>query len=688
VTHLRAINPADYYFITSLALSPGQKDQLRAVFDPWMADADHVFGGDDLDGLLTRHEVVERRHPKLWLASGSQLFWATHSELANRAIALRDRIASALPRYVVNRGYAAARELLDNHRVCLIAGVPGIGKTILAQVLLADAMTLGYEPVDVSADIDEAWTALNGTQLQVFLYDDFLGQLSFSERLGKNEDRRLTEFIAKVASTKSKLLILTTREYILQDARRSYELLTAMDERMHFVLKLEDYTRGDRARILYNHLWHGELSDKALAEVARGGYRRIVDHQNYSPRLIEFCTGPAFDRTSSGYVARFAATLDHPTRLWRNAFEAHLLPDQQLLAITLSTLPPYVGVRELETAHAALCRRRSVPMTGAKFRTGLDVMEGTFIAIERVEGEPTVRFHNPSVREFLLDWLADDSGLVADVVAGAEFFEQLQRLHLYGVGGEGWGRKSGRPDLIAALQGQAAMFTEALMTKADGPSPFLLRESDRREGRRPSGWFEDRVAFVLSLKPPVRPPREWITDQLRTLMGRWEHGQGGKASAVRLVHQLTDEDEIDQSLIEEIMDVLERWLADDLGETEEDWLPYLTYLEDERGVLLYEDMSLSRRFSEYVRSEIRRWSPSPPNLEELLDYANKFALPDTVREIEEKIEEDRRRDEEESEQRPTKPRSKVERQPSADDTDIELNALFARLVSPEVPRQQ
>jgi hypothetical protein len=142
------------------------------------------------------------------------------------------------------------RAILDKHRVCIIAGVPGIGKTMLAQMLLADAMSVGHEPIEVSGDIEEAWTALRPDESQVFLYDDFLGQLSFAERLGKNEDARLASFIAKVASLKSKVLIMTTREYILHDAQRMYEHLSTLDERMHFVLALADYTRGDRARIL------------------------------------------------------------------------------------------------------------------------------------------------------------------------------------------------------------------------------------------------------------------------------------------------------------------------------------------------------------------------------------------------------------------------------------------------------
>jgi hypothetical protein len=124
VSHVKQLGPDDYRFITSFDLSVAQKDRLYVLFKRWMADPHSVLGGRDLDGLLTKHENVERRHPKLWLASGSQLFWSLHSNLASRSAALRDRIESALPRYVVNRSYEQARELLEKHRVCVIAGVP------------------------------------------------------------------------------------------------------------------------------------------------------------------------------------------------------------------------------------------------------------------------------------------------------------------------------------------------------------------------------------------------------------------------------------------------------------------------------------------------------------------------------------------------------------------------------------
>lgn len=691
VDHVEALRPDSYSFITSYDLTVGQKSKIYELFRDWMSGPDDVLGGRDVDGLITRQATVERRHPKLWLSSGSQLFWATHSDLANRASALRDRIKRSLPRYVVNKGYWDARSLLERNRVCIVAGLPGIGKTMLAQVLLSDAMAQGYEPFEVSRDIEEAWTVLHGEDLQVFLYDDFLGQVTFAERLAKNEDRRLSDFISKIASMKTKQLILTTREYILQDARRTYELLRSLDDRMHFVLELEDYTRGDRSRILYNHLWHADLSPIALAEIASGGYKRIVDHPGYSPRLIEYCTSPKFDTHESGYVSRFVNDLDHPEHLWRTAFETHLTPDQQLLAVVLATLPPTVEHDDLREAHRSLCDRQSVPCSGAMFRAALEVMEGSFVAIERFQSRPIVRFHNPSVLEFTLDWLADDSDLVAAVLQSAVFFEQVVHLQGYARGSNpSHERDAGRPSLLSQLELRSQDVAAAVSRLILSPSPERRNEWVRSAGQeyqRPSSWFEDRLGAVLLLPTGCCPADNWTVSQVRTLAERWRNEEGDKAEAVSLIRRLeaasrSEPDAIPEEALTEARSALDAWLPADLDETEEDWLPYLDRLESDHGVRLDADAELAERFASFAREELWRWSPSPPNLEDLVDYALRFELHDLVEELEEKVAEDRARDEEASVDStgPT-PTPAVGRSQRSED-EI-LDQLFRRLVIPD-----
>lgn len=680
--HLRTEKPHRYRFVSSRDLTPGQKDQLITALNPWLDGPDDVFGGRDVDGLITRFPRVEQAYPKLWLSTGTQLFWATHSDIASRSTALRTRIEMAIPRYVTNESFIRGTSMLDNHRVCVIAGLPGIGKTTLAYALMADAMSRGYEPVEVSADINEAWTAYRPDVPQIFLYDDFLGQLTFSERLGKNEDARLADFITKVATTKSKLLVMTTREYILQDARRIYSRLSAIDTDNQLVLELNDYTRADRARILYNHLWHAGLPALALREVATGGCIDIVDHSNYSPRLIEYCTGSAFDLHSPGYPERFLDSLEHPERLWRTAFEDHLTDLQQLLAVALATLPARVDIDDLEAAHESLCRKRGVGVSAGLFRAALQVMEGTFLASDMLLGTSQVRFHNPSVRAFVLDWLGQDRSLVADLIDSSVFFEQVSYLYQFATGHRAVTgvREPSRAALAETVSSAGAEVTRALMRLIASPTPERGGKYVADATNAVTSWFEDRLRFLTGLPVEMQVPKTWMTTQLEAASARWSRGEGNKRRAGELIESI--ERDTDQRFaadsVERATAALDAWLARDLDETDDDWMPYLERLETVHGVSLEEAEEIAAEFERHALDEVQRWSPSPPNLTELIEYAKRFKLANLAELLEEKAREDDQREEQGDEQ--------AHRRREADGSarsrrisDAELDQLFARL---------
>jgi hypothetical protein len=677
--HLRKHMPPRYRFVTSRDLTPGQKDELIKALNPWLSGPDDVLGNRDIDGLITRFPRVEQAHPKLWLSTGTQLFWATHSDLATRSAALRTRIETAIPRYVMNESFTRGTSMLDQQRVCVIAGLPGIGKTTLAYALLADAISSGYEPVEVSADINDAWSAYRPEVPQIFLYDDFLGQLTFSERLGKNEDARLADLISKVAATKSKLLVLTTREYILKDARRTYSRLSSIDREKHLVLELNDYTREDRARILYNHLWHADLPAAALAEVAAGGCIDIVDHPNYSPRLIEYCTGSAFDTFSPDYPARIIDSLEHPERLWRTAFEEHLTELQQLLAVVLSTLPARVGLDDLRSAHESLCRKRSVAVTAALFRNSLQLMEGTFLESDMVFGTSQVRFHNPSVRAFVLDWIAQDQSLVADLIDSAVFFEQVSNIHHFAVGSRA-AIPAGEPSSVAFAATVASLrknVTDALMRLVESPTPERGGKYIGNAAAPVASWFEDRLRFLVGLPTPMQPPTTWMATQLDAAAARWTDGEGHKRRAAQLVDSIENHPVpwLPADTVQEAAAALDAWLARDLDDTEEDWMPYLERLEEVHGVSLEHADDIAAEFEQHAMKELGRWSPTPPDLMELIEWAKRFNLEDLTEILEEKASQDDQRENEADQRRRDEFPTAVSRRIS----DAELSQMFARL---------
>ncbi|MCM1966221.1 restriction endonuclease [Streptomyces sp. G1] len=637
IPKVTSLSPRKYRFATSFDLSVGQKNKIYELFKSWMAGPEDVFGCRDIDAMVTRHPSVERQHPKLWVTTGMQLFWHVHSSIANRAQALRSRIEKAVPKYVVHSAYENARSLIAKHNVCLISGPPGIGKTTLAQMLLAEHISIGYEPIEVSADINEAWAALTHDTKQIFLYDDFLGQISFSERLPKNEDRRISDLIERISGSSNKKLVLTTREYILRDAKRSYERLHELDGRYQFVLEVKSYQKGDRARILYNHLWNSDTSRVCLQEIANGGYKRIVDHVAYNPRVIEYCTGPGFDTQSPGYPMRFRATLDNPERMWRIAFEKHLPLEQRLLVMVVSTLPLQVTIENLQDAHAALCRRMGVGSTGASFRDALEVLEGTFISIDREsDGVVMIRHANPSVTEFATHRIAEDREILQALIDSSVFFDQLIRLYDHGKGGF---FERGNENLMTALKVKKASMVAAMLRTYESASPkeFVELDASGRMIEWAQGQVEERASFYFRVDQEFDIDPETLKRIAFDLARHWRSGDGSKSDAARTFNEISLHWS-SVEFIEELHGAYHDWLRSTLGNLD-DWSRYLRHLREFDNIGAESDPALADEFAAHAYDELDKVEFFDVDLDSMQAIAASFGLEGLASTISEAIEE-------------------------------------------------
>ncbi|WP_320042972.1 hypothetical protein [uncultured Desulfobacter sp.] len=170
--------------------------------------------------------------------------------------------------YVANQSFKEALNILENYNYVIIAGIPGIGKTTLDSMLVLHFLKSDYNFIDVSYDINEAYSIPDNNSPKIYMYDDFLGRTSIDEKLQKNEDHRLLSFISSIRKTKSSKLILTTREYILHQAQTTYEILNGpIFEKPQCIVDLSQYTRPIKAQILYNHLYFSQLPKEHINEL-------------------------------------------------------------------------------------------------------------------------------------------------------------------------------------------------------------------------------------------------------------------------------------------------------------------------------------------------------------------------------------------------------------------------------------
>lgn len=407
---IAALDPAQYYFLTSQPLTVDRKDTLVDLLDHKSVTASRIWGRTELNARIAAHPQVEKRNVKLWLTSAAVLHRMLMNDISVQTAAYTDDIDRILKVFVANPSLQEAGKILAESHCLIISGPPGVGKTTLSQVIAADHIEEGYELVAIGS-VEEGLRAFDADRSQIFVFDDFLGKIQLDPARLAQEDNKIVRFMGMIRRADAKRFILTTRAYIWQSAVTVSE---AFDDRRvrlsEIVLHLSSYTRELKARILYNHLYHADIDRRAIEALLEGPtVRRIVDHPNYMPRIIEWMTDATGEQgiEPQDYPDHFIANLDRPDRIWEKAFRHHITEPARLLlycaffsepigwsnaAVSIEGLRPF-----FERCMVRFGVVAPVGLRAVMFEDTLREVKSSFVVID---GD-RLSFINPSVQDFL-----------------------------------------------------------------------------------------------------------------------------------------------------------------------------------------------------------------------------------------------------------------------------------------------
>jgi hypothetical protein len=263
-----------------------------------------------------------------------------------------------LKNLIITKKLDEATAVLLKEKLLLITGQPGIGKTTLAEIILVERAKHGYKIYKVE-NITEAENVIskNDDEKQIFYFDDFLGANYFEIVNAQKTETQLTSFVDRVKNTPNKYLILTTRTVILNHAIEKYEKISHSKLSSHqFEIKLTDYTRFEKALILYNHLYFKGIREELYKSILNEKfYKTIIENKNYTPRIIEFITDNSKIETlnSSAYLQFILNNLNNPKEIWRYSYNNQISYLDRCLLITLFTFEGNSFENDLITAFQA-----------------------------------------------------------------------------------------------------------------------------------------------------------------------------------------------------------------------------------------------------------------------------------------------------------------------------------------------
>lgn len=416
-TKVRLLAPARYILVTSVPLSRVNKQSIKGIFSPYLKSEADIFGNEDIQDFLRDHPKIVEQHYKLWLASAEVLRMIFSAPIIGRSTFKLDEVVTFTPKYVLTRCHVDALTILNNSGSIIITGEPGIGKSTLAEQLVLHFAVKGYELCFVENALEEAEGAWVTDRKQIFYFDDFLGR-NYLEAIDRNHDSHVLAFMRRVSKNNNKRFILTSRTTILQQGKRLSELFRAYNiQQKEYEVRITNLTPLEKARILYNHLWFGDLAPVFIDQLyINKRYKAVVQHGNFNPRLIAFITDShkIVDIEAKGYWDYVIATLQNPQDIWRGVFENQLDAMGRLIVALVVFHGGQITERHLrESIHLARVEIQPLPAANEwslNFDRSYQMTVGAVIdrMVERFGGETIVGLFNPSVGDFVLRQFAND----------------------------------------------------------------------------------------------------------------------------------------------------------------------------------------------------------------------------------------------------------------------------------------
>ena len=429
-----------YYLFLSMKLTPENEKEIIELFKDYKLSSEQIISYNEIEQFLEDEKNIDilRKNTKLWLTSYQiiELFSQRYIDFSNSI--LRNNINECIKYFVETETFRKCYEKINNDRILIISGLPGVGKTVNTNMLVAKLMAKFNFKLKtiVSSDYHKLIESFVNDDLELIILDDFLGQSSLEK--SEDEINEIISIINYVKNNSKKYLILNSRLSVLSDAKlvnEKFSRILDMLDSNNYIINMSDVTRLEKAEILFNLHYYNNVPQEYFNELKKKGwfkyrYESIIDDKNYNTRIIEYCAlNYKRDAISSNkYYDYIKNNLENSRQVWEKQFEKFTSEEVSYLQLMLSISTSNVPTEILKECYENVIRNRKYDSEKINFNNITEKMSNSLI-IQSIDNKKSViNVINPSINDFIISTLKDNTVELERMIDECIYIEQFINL--------------------------------------------------------------------------------------------------------------------------------------------------------------------------------------------------------------------------------------------------------------------
>lgn len=299
-----------YYLMTSYKLNKSNKQELKKLLETTLkANNINIYGRHELSDELDRCPQI-KLHYITKLYDSIEVIKDVMNSNAGRKLAAHSYLSEEkLRKHIQLDVFPKVFRKLDNHKLIILTGEPGVGKTTFTEKLVQELVFKYSNNVDLEileyAASDKEYEELehNIKDRTIYILDDFLGKNALQFFTDK-ENAAIVRLIKTISSKHFRenypntYFILNSRINIIKSANiesSDFQKIDKNNENYKFFINLDEISDYNKAEILLSHIKHSDLSKEIKLLFREKNslfsntelYMWIIKHKNYNPRQIE-----------------------------------------------------------------------------------------------------------------------------------------------------------------------------------------------------------------------------------------------------------------------------------------------------------------------------------------------------------------------------------------------------------------